>query len=278
MILDCKKIKDAKVSYLKNKFENIKENIILTIIEIGDNEASKIYIKNKIKLCEYLGIEVHHIKFNDETKEDIIIDCINKENENEFVYGIIVELPISNKYNINRILNTISPDKDVDGLTNINIGKLVNNEECFIPCTVLSILDILNYYNIDIESKNICIIGRSILVGKPLTIALCNKNATVTLCHSKTKNLKDITKDKDILIVAINKAKYITKEYVKKDSVIIDVGINRLDNKICGDVNTQELCDYVKIITPVPNGVGLITTCELMNNIYKSYLLRNKNV
>jgi methylenetetrahydrofolate dehydrogenase (NADP+)/methenyltetrahydrofolate cyclohydrolase len=182
-------------------------------------------------------------------------------------------MPLPTNLNSNLILNKISYKKDVDGLTDINMGRLIHNNEYLSPCTPTGIIDLLDYYNIDISSKNITIIGRSNLVGKPLFNLFINRNATVTLCHSKTLNLKEYTKNADILVVAVGIPNFITADFIKENAIVIDVGINRVDNKIVGDVNFTNVSSKTSYITPTPGGVGPMTVYELFNNTYKAYIL-----
>ena len=192
-------------------------------------------------------------------------------NEDKNITGIIIQLPIPDKYNTNKLINLIDPNKDVDGLTDYNKVKLYNNEEGIIPCTPLGILELLNHYNIDVKGENIVIIGRSLLVSKPLFNLLLNKDATVTMCHSKTINLSSITKNADILISATGKPHLVTEDMIKDNAVIIDVGISRIDGKLCGDVDFENVSKKASYITPVPGGVGPMTVIMLMKNILNAY-------
>ena len=204
-----------------------------------------------------------------------LLSIINELNNNDLVDGILVQMPIPKSLDTKRIQNAIMPDKDVDGLTDINMGRLVHNRESLVPCTPIGIIDLLDYYNIPIEGKNVVIIGRSDLVGKPMATLMTNRNATVTLCHSKTSNLEFYTKSADILVAAIGIPKYIKENMVKEGAVIIDVGINRMeDNSLCGDVDFDNVKDKVSYITPVPGGVGQMTVAELAVNTYKAHILR----
>jgi len=275
-ILDCRKIKLEYVDNIKKEIDKLDRKLTLTIIQIGNNEASNIYINQKCKLASYLNINIDIKKLDYNVEEKEILNIINELNNNDLVDGIIIQLPIPDNLNLSRLQNEILPEKDVDGMTYVNKAKLISNEESLIPCTAKAIIDIFNYNNIDIMNKNIVIIGRSELVGKPLFNLLINNNATVTLCHSKTNNLIQYTKQADILIIAIGKPKYITKEYIKKDAIVIDVGINRIDNKLCGDVDLDDVIDKVSFITPVPNGVGQLTTYEVFYNTLKAYKIRKE--
>lgn len=243
----------------------------LAVIQIGNDEASDIYVKNKEKTCNEVGIYFRHFKFDDDTPELTIINKIKELNNDEYVNGIIVQLPIPEKYNEKRILNTIINSKDVDGLTDINTGRLVNGKKTLVPCTPLGILTLLKKYEIEIAQKDVVIVGRSKLVGKPLANLLLNEDATVTICHKMTKDLKEKTKQADILIVAAGCPNLITADMVKKDAVVIDVGINRVDGKLQGDVDFDKVSKVVSYITPVPGGVGPLTVASLLTNVMTCY-------
>ena len=243
---------------------------ILAVITIGDDEASKVYVENKRKACEYVGISMMHFDYASCVKEEVVIKKIKELNKDRTVSGIILQLPLPDGFNSNKIINYISPIKDVDGLTENSMGKLLIGEEGFIPCTPKGILEILDYYKINLEGKHVVVVGRSILVGKPIALECLKRNATVTMCHSKTKDLAHYTKEADILIVAVGKKHLIDKTMVKKGVVIIDVGITRIEKKLYGDVNPDayELASYV---TPVPGGVGPMTVAMLMKNTLIAY-------
>lgn len=243
---------------------------ILAVITIGDDEASKVYVENKRKACEYVGISMMHFDYASCVKEEVVIKKIKELNKDRTVSGIILQLPLPDGFDSNKIINYISPIKDVDGLTENSMGKLLIGEEGFIPCTPKGIIEILDYYKINLEGKHVVIVGRSNLVGKPIAIECLKRNATVTMCHSKTKDLAHYTKEADILIVAVGKKHLIDKTMVKKGVVIIDVGITRIEKKLYGDVNPDayELASYV---TPVPGGVGPMTVAMLMKNTLIAY-------
>lgn len=271
---ECSKIIRER---LKENIKNINDNLKLVVIRVGNDEASKIYVKSKEKACLEVGIDFNEIHFRDDISEDVLIDKINELNNDLEVTGILVQLPLPNHLDTHKILNTIDYKKDVDGLTTTNIGKLNNNEEAIIPCTALGVIDLLKFSNINLEGKNVVIIGRSKLVGKPLISLLLKENATVSICHSKTTNLTDYTKNADIIICAVGHPNLINKEMIKKDSIIIDVGINRTNNNICGDVNFDDVVDIVSKITPVPGGVGPMTVTNLLVNILKCYEFQKKD-
>ena len=278
-LLDGKEVKLKILEDLKQKLLNLNEKLGLVVIQIGNDPASDVYVRQKKKMAEDLGYNFNHINLDENVNEDEILAIIDKLNNDDMVDGILVQMPIPSTLNVKRIQNAILPYKDVDGLTDINIGKLVHNEDSLVACTPMGIIDLLDYYNIDIEGKNVVIIGRSDLVGKPLASLMINRNATVTLCHSKTINLDFYTKNADILVVAIGKPNFIKRDSVKDGAVIIDVGINRMANgMLCGDVDFDSVAPIVSYITPVPGGVGPMTVAHLAKNIYKAHILRTKQL
>lgn len=274
---------DGKIISTKIKEElkaEIKTYMIkpcLAVIQIGNDEASNVYISAKQKACSEVGIYLKHIKFDEDSREIEIINKIIELNNDEYVHGILLQLPIPEKFNEEKLINYISRNKDVDGLTDINVGKLINNKKCLVSCTPQGIIKLLEESGVSISGKNVVIVGRSKLVGKPLISLFLNNDATVTVCHSKTNNLKEFTKNADILVVAVGKKHLITEDMVKKDSVVIDVGINRIDGKLYGDVDYENVKNKVSLITPVPGGVGPMTVAMLLcnvNTVYKN--LNNK--
>lgn len=274
-LLDGKEVKLKILEDLKQKLLNLNEKLGLVVIQIGNDPASDVYVRQKKKMAEDLGYNFNHINLDENVNEDEILAIIDKLNNDDMVDGILVQMPIPSTLNVKRIQNAILTYKDVDGLTDINIGKLVHNEDSLVACTPMGIIDLLDYYNIDIEGKNVVIIGRSDLVGKPLASLMINRNATVTLCHSKTINLDFYTKNADILVVAIGKPNFIKRDSVKDGAVIIDVGINRMANgMLCGDVDFDDVKNKISYITPVPGGVGQMTVAELALNTYKAHMLR----
>lgn len=276
-LLDGKVVKAKLLEDLKDKINKLDTKLGLTVIQVGEDPASSVYVRQKNKMAESLGFNFNHIKLDENIKEEELLNIIEKLNNDDNVDGILVQMPIPNHLNAKKIQNAILPCKDVDGLTDINIGRLSHNIDSLVPCTPMGIIDLLKYYNIDINGKNVVIVGRSDLVGKPLALLMANNDATVTLCHSKTKNLSFYTKNADILVVAIGRANFIKKEDVKEGSVIIDVGINRMeDGKLCGDVLFEEVKDKASYISPVPGGVGQMTVAELGYNTYKAHFIRMK--
>lgn len=272
-IINGKEIREALKQELQDKINKISESLKLVVIQVGDDPASNIYIKNKKKLCEELGILCEHKKFLEITEQDLIQEIDNLNND-KTVTGILVQLPLPPEIDETKIIEKISPLKDVDGLTSQNMGKLFTGNKALVPCTALGIIKMLEYLNIDLQGLNVTVVGRSKLVGLPLIALLLNKNCTVTVCHSKTKNLPEKTKNADVLIVAIGQKELITKDYVKDDAIVIDVGINRYQNKLYGDCNFNELLPKCKYITPVPGGVGPLTVIMLINNIIEAYYLQ----
>lgn len=260
------KLKD-EVKELKNAEINPK----LAVIMVGDDKASKIYVRNKSKACEDVGIAYEEYLLPAETKMEELLELIEKLNNDETVHGILVQSPLPQGLDANIAFRTISPKKDVDGFNPINVGKLSLNQNCFVSCTPFGVIKMLEAYNIQIEGAHAVVIGRSNIVGKPLVQCLLNKNATVTVCHSKTKNLKEITKQADILVAAIGKPKFVTQDMVKEGAVVIDVGINRMDDgKLVGDTDFENIKEKASHITPVPGGVGPMTIAMLMHNVVKA--------
>lgn len=261
------KIKDE----LKSEINSFISKPSLVVIQVGVDAASDVYVSSKKKAALEVGIDFKHLKYEENITEDILIDKINELNKDNNVDGILVQLPLPKQINEKKIINTIDPNKDVDGLTDINVGKLVNDKDCLVSCTPLGIMELLKYYKIDLVSKHIVIVGRSSLVGKPLISLFLNNNATVTICHSKTNNLGNFTKQADILVVAVGNKHLIDSSMIKDDAIIIDVGINRVDGKLYGDVNYDDVFSKVNHITPVPGGVGPMTVTMLLKNVIKSY-------
>ena len=276
-ILDGKEVKRIKLEELKNEVLKLDRPLGLTVILVGDDSASNIYVKQKSKMANNLEFNFNHIKLEENVTEEEVLKIINSLNRDNCVDGILVQMPLPEHLNSRIIQNTISPLKDVDGLTDINMGMLVHKKNCLVPCTPLGVMELLKYYNIDVAGKNVVIVGRSDIVGRPMAEVMINNDATVTLCHSKTKNLKDITKNADVLVVAVGKAKLITSDMVKDGVVVVDVGINRLeDGSLCGDVDFDGVSSKCSYITPVPGGVGQMTVLELGYNTYEAYLLRQE--
>ena len=278
-MMNGKKIAKETREKLKIKCDELKEKGInpkFAAIMVGNDNASQIYIRNKSKACEEIGIEFEEYLLSENIEQKELIEKIKELNNRKDIHGILLQSPIPANLDINEAFRTIAPEKDVDGFNPMNVGKLCLGQDAFISCTPYGVIKILEDYNIEIEGKNAVIIGRSNIVGKPMLQCLLNKNATVTVCHSRTKNLAEITKMADILVVAIGKSKFVTKDMVKDGAVVVDVGINRgEDGKLCGDVDFEEVSKVASYITPVPGGVGPMTIAMLMNNIVKATKLQN---
>jgi len=270
LMIDGKKISGEVKDELKLKVTKFKEEgkeICLAVIQVGNDPASSVYVGNKKKACEYIGIKSLSYELPEETSEDELIRIVEELNERTDVNGILVQLPLPKHMNEDKIIQTIHPSKDVDGFHPQNVGALSIGQKGFVSCTPAGVIELLKRSNIEIQGKECVIIGRSNIVGKPMAQLLLKENGTVTICHSKTKNLAEVTKRADILVVAIGKPRFITKEYVKEGAVVIDVGIHRDENnRLCGDVNYQDVVDHVSAITPVPGGVGPMTIAMLMKN------------
>lgn len=279
-ILNGKEVSKKIKEDLKLEVDKLKEKGIipkLAVIMVGDNEASKVYVKNKSKACNQVGVEFEEFLLPEKTSEKELFDLIDKLNSDEKVNGILLQSPIPKHLDPNKAFRRISPEKDVDGFNPVNVGDLCIGNDCFISCTPFGIMKILEYYNIDIEGKNAVVLGRSNIVGKPMVQCLLANHATVTVCHSRTKNLKEITSKADILVAAIGKPKFVKEDMVKEGAVIIDVGINRKeDGKLCGDVDFDGVFDKVSKITPVPGGVGPMTISMLLFNLVKA--TKNQNL
>lgn len=267
MILDGKKLRDELLVQYKEKIKEKKLNITLAIILVGNNEASKLYIKNKEKYCTEVGIKVDKYLLDEDTSEEVLINLIKDLNEDEKVTGIILQSPVPNGIDFDKCSGMILPSKDVDGFTKDNVYNLYLNKKSILPCTVKGIIKLLEYYNIEINGKNVAIIGRGNIVGKPLAMALENRNATVSLLHSKTKDLKMFTKDADIVVVACGIPKLLKKEMIKEGSVVIDVGISRVDGKIVGDIDFDNIKDIALFVTPNPGGIGPMTIAMIIDNL-----------
>ena len=244
----------------------------LAVVIVGNNPASQVYVKNKIRACENVGFYSENIELDENISEKELLQEINKLNKNDRINGILVQLPLPAHINELKIIDSISPEKDVDGFHVANIGKMVIGDETgFLSCTPYGIMQLLEEYKIEIAGKDAVIIGRSNIVGKPMALMLIQKGATVQVCNSRTKDLRKKLNDADIIIVAAGVPKLLKKEDVKEGAVVIDVGINRVDGKICGDVDYEEVAEKTSYITPVPGGVGPMTIASLIKNTFKSY-------
>lgn len=279
VIIDGKELAKKIRTNLRLECEELNKKGIkskLAVIMVGDDPASKVYVKNKSKACEDVGIKYEEYLLNSNTSQKELIELIKNLNDDKTVNGILLQSPIPSNLDINEAFRTITPEKDVDGFNPVNVGKLVLNQDTFVSCTPYGIMKMFEEYSIDLTGKNVVILGRSNIVGKPLIHCCLNKNATVTTCHSKTQNIKEITSKADILISAIGKAHFVTEDMVKENAVVIDVGINRLeDGKITGDVDFENVKEKVEFITSVPGGVGPMTIAMLMNNVIKATKKQN---
>ncbi len=269
-IIDGKLISKQIKDELKEKVAGLKaagREICLAVIQVGNDPASTVYVGNKKKACEYIGIKSLAYELPEETTEEELLQIIDKLNKDDSVNGILVQLPVPKQINDEKIINAISPLKDVDGFSPASVGALSIGQKGFLSCTPAGIIQLLKRSNIDIEGKECVVVGRSNIVGKPMAMLLLRENGTVTVCHSRTKNLKEVCKRADILIAAVGKPKMIDASYVKEGAVVIDVGIHRNENgKLCGDVDFESVEPICSAITPVPGGVGPMTIAMLMNN------------
>ena len=269
-IIDGKQISADIKEELKQEVARLKEvghSCCLAVIQVGSDPASSVYVGNKKKACAYIGIESLAYELPEETTEEELLAIIEQLNQDDHVHGILCQLPLPKHINEDRVIAAISPEKDVDGFHPQNVGALVIGQKGFVSCTPACIIQLLKRSNIDIAGKHCVVIGRSNIVGKPMALLMLRENATVTVCHSKTSNLKELCSQADILIVAIGKPRFIGAEYVKDGAVVIDVGIHRDENnKLCGDVRYEEVEPKASYITPVPGGVGPMTIAMLMNN------------
>lgn len=276
-IIDGKQISKDIKEELKEEVASLAaqgRKCCLAVIQVGNDPASSVYVGNKKKACAYVGIESLAYELPEETSEEELLAIIDKLNHDANVHGILCQLPLPKHINEDHVIKAISPKKDVDGFHPQNVGALVIGEQGFVSCTPAGIIQLLKRSNIEMDGKHCVVVGRSNIVGKPMSLLMLRENATVTICHSHTKNLKEICKEADILIVAIGKPQFIGKEYVKDGAVVIDVGIHRDENnKLCGDVKYDEVEPVVSYITPVPGGVGPMTIAMLMHNCVEAMKL-----
>ncbi|MBO5144799.1 MAG: bifunctional methylenetetrahydrofolate dehydrogenase/methenyltetrahydrofolate cyclohydrolase FolD [Lachnospiraceae bacterium] len=273
-VIDGKKISQEIKDELKEKAASLKEqgkNICLAVIQVGNDPASSVYVGNKKKACAYIGIESLSYELPEETSEEELLELVRKLNADHKVNGILVQLPLPKHIDEEKVIQTIAPEKDVDGFHEKNVGALCVGSKGYVSCTPLGIIQLLKRSGVEIAGKNCVVIGRSNIVGKPMALLLLRENGTVTVCHSRTRNIKEITKQADILIVAIGKPKMIDDSYIKEGAVVIDVGIHRDENnKLCGDVDFEKAAPHTSAITPVPGGVGPMTIAMLMHNCVSS--------
>ena len=270
-ILNGKELKKKKLLELKEQVLKLSQPLGFAVVQVGHNEASNVYIRQKEKMAEQLGYEFYHISLEEDILEDELIQTIQELNEDEKVHGIIVQMPLPSHIDAKKVQDAVNPEKDVDGLNALNSGKLLKQEEGLLPCTPSGIITLLHAYQIPLCGRHAVVVGRSELVGKPLALLLLNEDATVTICHSKTEHLEQYTKMADILISAVGKKDFIRADMVKEGAVVIDVGMNRVDGKLYGDVKYDEVAPYCSYITPVPGGVGPMTVLELGENVYRAH-------
>jgi tetrahydrofolate dehydrogenase/cyclohydrolase, NAD(P)-binding domain protein len=275
--IDGKGIAQKTLAYIEKEHKLLKDKYGraagLAVIMAGDNPASEIYVKNKIKACETAGIYSRTIKFDENVTEKDLIEEIEKLNKDDKIDGILVQLPLPAHIDELKIINAISPEKDVDGFHSVNLGKMIIGDKTgFLPCTPYGIMQLLDEYGIDPAGKDTVIIGRSNIVGKPAAILFIEKSATVQVCNTKTKNTKEKIRNADIVIAAVGVPNFIKGEDIKEGAVVIDVGINRVNGKLCGDVDYEEVSEKAGYITPVPGGVGPMTIASLIKNTFKSYV------
>lgn len=273
-IIDGKKISQEIKDELKEKVAKLKEQgteIALAVIQVGEDPASSVYVRNKKRACEYIGIESVAYEIPETTTQDELLTIIDDCNKNPKINGILVQLPLPDHIDEDTVIKAIAPEKDVDGFHPQSVGAMTIGEPGFLPCTPAGIIQLLKRSGVEIEGKECVIIGRSNIVGKPMALLLLRENGTVTICHSRTKNLKEVAKRADILVAAIGRPKFIDESYVKEGAVVIDVGIHRdANNKLCGDVDFDRVAPHTSAITPVPGGVGPMTIAMLMNNCVES--------
>ena len=266
-LINGKEVAEKIKLQVKEEVKSLGKDVTLAVVIVGDNPASKVYVNNKKKACKLVGIQSLEYGLPENTSENELLNLIDRLNNYNYVDGILVQLPLPRHINTDKVIEQINPEKDVDGFTAINTGKLWLGQYDIAPCTAMGVIELLDYYNIDIAGKHCVIVGRSNIVGKPVAALMLERNATVTVCHSKTQNLYDVTRTADILIVAVGKPKFITWGMVKDGAVVIDVGINRDENgKLCGDVDFENVKDKTTAITPVPGGCGPMTVAMLVKN------------
>ena len=278
-IMDGKALAAKKRAQIKEKVESFTQNGVtpaLAVVIVGDNPSSRFYVNNKKKACAVCGIDSYEYALPEETTEEELLRLIDQLNHDSKVNGILVQLPLPEHIDENAVINTIRPEKDVDAFHPENVGHIMIGDFNFLPCTPAGVMEMLHSYNIPVEGKECVVIGRSNIVGKPMAMLLLHENGTVTITHSRTKNLKEVTKRADILVAAIGKPKFVTADMVKEGAVVIDVGMDRDENgKLCGDVDFENVKEKCSAITPVPGGVGPMTIAVLMKNTLKACKIQN---
>ena len=279
-IIDGKKISQEIKDELKDKVAELKtqgKEIALAVIQVGNDPASTVYVGNKKKACAYIGIESLSYELPESTTEEELLGLIDKLNKDSKVNGILVQLPLPKQIDEDKVIQAILPEKDVDGFNEKSVGALCVGSDGYMPCTPAGVIQLLKRFGVEISGKRCVVLGRSNIVGKPMALLLLRENGTVTICHSRTKDIKEITKQADILVVAIGKPKFVDETYVKEGAVVIDVGIHRDENnKLCGDVDFEKVAPHTEAITPVPGGVGPMTIAMLMNNCVHSAIINDK--
>ena len=275
VLIDGKKVSGEIRNRLADEIQELKKKTGktpgLATVLVGDDPASSVYVRNKNKICGELGFQSFEQKLSADTSEEKLLQLVGELNSNKDVHGILVQLPLPDQIDSEKILQAIDPKKDVDGFHPINVGKLVVGNALLTPCTPTGIIALLDRYDIEISGKHAVIIGRSNIVGKPVSMLLLHRNATITICHSRTQNLEEVTRSADILVAAVGRANFVTDEMVSEGTVVIDVGINRVDGKLTGDVDFEPISKKASHITPVPGGVGPMTIALLMENTLKAF-------
>ena len=275
VLIDGKKVSGEIRNRLADEIQKLKKKTGktpgLATVLVGDDPASAVYVRNKNKICGELGFQSFEQKLSADTSEEKLLQLVGELNSNKDVHGILVQLPLPDQIDSEKILQAIDPKKDVDGFHPVNVGKLVVGNALLTPCTPTGIIALLDRYDIEISGKNAVIIGRSNIVGKPVSMLLLHRNATITICHSRTQNLEEVTRSADILVAAVGRANFVTDEMVSEGTVVIDVGINRVDGKLTGDVDFEPVSKKASHITPVPGGVGPMTIALLMENTLKAF-------
>ena len=278
-IISGKEVSAKVKNEVKEKTLELKNKGIevgLAVVIVGDDPASRVYVNNKKKACEEVGFTSYEYALPAETTEEELLALVDKLNKDDKVNGILVQLPVPKHINETAVINAISPDKDVDAFHPVNVGKIMIGDYAFLPCTPAGVMELIDSTGVDIAGKSCVVIGRSNIVGKPMSMLLLHRSGTVTICHSMTKNLKEICANADILVAAVGRPNFVTGDMVKEGAVVIDVGINRLENgKLCGDVNYEEAEKKAAFITPVPGGVGPMTIAMLMKNTLTAAMIKN---
>lgn len=275
-LIDGKAVSAAVKERIKREIEEKKLEIGLAVVIVGNNQASRVYVNNKKKACDFCGITSYEYALPEETTEEQLLELVDKLNGDKKVNGILVQLPLPKQIDEKKIIERISPEKDVDAFNAVNVGKIMIGDYAFLPCTPAGVMELIHSTGTEISGKECVVIGRSNIVGKPMAMLLLHENATVTICHSKTANLKEVCRRADILVSAVGKAGFVTEDMVKEGAVVIDVGMNRnAEGKLCGDVDFDNVKDKCAYITPVPGGVGPMTIAMLMENTLRAKKLQS---